>query len=131
MFLESSKNLQENTFSCEFCEISKKTFFTEHLRTSPSDINRYLASYGTQCYMRSQFKQYYSENSGQAMLHTIRISYQTLPNAVREINANQYYMFSWIQFKHYFMLSYQSLFHIICVIIHSTCGIVCKFRLHH
>ena len=24
-------------FSCEFCEISKNTFFTEHLRTSASD----------------------------------------------------------------------------------------------
>ena len=25
-------------FSCEFCEISKKTFFTEHLITTPSII---------------------------------------------------------------------------------------------
>ena len=49
LFLETSQNSQENTcareacnfikkesltqvFSCEFCEISKKTFFTEYLR---------------------------------------------------------------------------------------------------
>ena len=41
MFLEISQNSQENNFikketlalvfSCEFCEISKNTFFTEHL----------------------------------------------------------------------------------------------------
>ena len=41
LFLEISQNSQENTcarvsflikmFSCEFCEISKSTFFTEHL----------------------------------------------------------------------------------------------------
>ena len=45
VFLEISRNSQENTcvrvsfliktlaqvFSCEFCEISKNTFFTEHL----------------------------------------------------------------------------------------------------
>ena len=45
MFLEIPQNSQENTFarvsllkklhaqvlSCEFCEISKNTFFTEHL----------------------------------------------------------------------------------------------------
>ena len=54
VFLEISHNSQENTwvslfrvlffsetlaqvFSCEFCEISKKTFFTEHLRTTASD----------------------------------------------------------------------------------------------
>ena len=37
VFLEISQNPQENTslsqmFSCEFCEISKNTFFIEHLR---------------------------------------------------------------------------------------------------
>ena len=56
VFLETLHNSQENTcarvslfrvlffsetlaqvFSCEFCEISKKTFFTEHLRTTASD----------------------------------------------------------------------------------------------
>ena len=26
-------------FSCEFCEISKKTFFTEHLSATASDIS--------------------------------------------------------------------------------------------
>ena len=62
MFLESSQNSQENTsarvlfliklqakasnfikkdalaqvFSCEFCEISKNNFFTEHLRATTS-----------------------------------------------------------------------------------------------
>ena len=34
MFLEISQNSQENT--CEFCEISKNTFFTEHLWASAS-----------------------------------------------------------------------------------------------
>ena len=65
MFLEISQNLQENTcakvsffnkiadlwlanfikkealaqvFSFDFCEISKNTFFTEHLRTTASDF---------------------------------------------------------------------------------------------
>ena len=47
VFLEISQNSKENTcarvsfflaqvFSCEFCQISKKTFFTEHLRTTAS-----------------------------------------------------------------------------------------------
>ena len=53
MFLEISQNSQENTcetsacnftkketlaqlFSCEFCEISKNTFFIEHLRVTAS-----------------------------------------------------------------------------------------------
>ena len=52
MFLEISQNSQENicarvynfnkketlaqVFSCEFCEISKNTFFTEHLWTTAS-----------------------------------------------------------------------------------------------
>ena len=45
VFLKISQNSRENTcardsflikvFSCEFCEISKNTFFTEHLRTTP------------------------------------------------------------------------------------------------
>ena len=62
MFLEISQNSQENTcarvsflkkllapaallkktlaqvFSYEFCEISKNTFFTEHLRTTASEL---------------------------------------------------------------------------------------------
>ena len=45
-----------------------------------------------------------SESLGQAMLHVIENSFQTLPNVIREINPNQYY----------FMLSYQLLFLIIC-----------------
>ena len=53
VFLEFSQNSQENTcacaretllkkrlwhqvFSCEFCEISKNTFFSEHFRTTAS-----------------------------------------------------------------------------------------------
>ena len=65
VFLEISQNSQENTcarvslliklqasrnfikqetlpqvFSCEFCETSKNTFFTEHFRTTTSVINR-------------------------------------------------------------------------------------------
>ena len=51
MFLEISQNSQENTceafnfikketladvFSCEFCDISKNTFFTEHRRATAS-----------------------------------------------------------------------------------------------
>ena len=57
MFLKISQNSQENTcarvfffckfikketlaqmFSCEFCDISKNIFFTEHLRTTASNI---------------------------------------------------------------------------------------------
>ena len=54
MFLEISQNSQENTcarvcnfikkdtlaqvFSCEFCDISKNTFFTEHLWTTASEL---------------------------------------------------------------------------------------------
>ena len=61
MFLKISQNSQENTcarvsflqsevcnfitkdtlaqvFSCEFCEIFKNIFFTEHLRTTGSDL---------------------------------------------------------------------------------------------
>ena len=69
MFLQNSQNLQENTcatvsfliklqasacnffkketlaqvFPCEFCEISKNTFFTEHLWTTASVIMLILA----------------------------------------------------------------------------------------
>ena len=62
VFLDMSPNSQENTcargsflvklqayfikkeslaqvFSCAFCEISKNTFFTEHLRTAASPFN--------------------------------------------------------------------------------------------
>ena len=37
VFLEISQNSRENT--CEFCEISKNTFFTEHLWTTASAVN--------------------------------------------------------------------------------------------
>ena len=50
-FLEILQNSQENTyisilkketlaqvFSCEFCKISKNTFFIEHLRTTASEV---------------------------------------------------------------------------------------------
>ena len=49
MFLQISQNSQENTykketiaqvFSCEFCEISKNIFFTEHLWATASDGNQ-------------------------------------------------------------------------------------------
>ena len=32
------KEILEQVFSCEFCEISENTFSTEHLRTTPSDV---------------------------------------------------------------------------------------------
>ena len=32
------KEILAQVFSCEFCEISKNTFFTEHLRTTASEI---------------------------------------------------------------------------------------------
>ena len=35
MFLEISQNSQE--FSCEFCEISNNTFFTEYLQGTASE----------------------------------------------------------------------------------------------
>ena len=45
VFLEIFQNSQENTcarasflFTCEFCEISKNTFFTEHLWATASMI---------------------------------------------------------------------------------------------
>ena len=37
MFLEISQNSQENTWAREFCEISKNTFFTEHLWATASE----------------------------------------------------------------------------------------------
>ena len=52
-FLEILQNLQENTYVralkgetlaqvlfCKFCEISRNTFFTEHLQTSASDVKQ-------------------------------------------------------------------------------------------
>ena len=47
VFLEISQNSQENTYArvsflmklqAEFCEISKKKFFTEHLWAAASDV---------------------------------------------------------------------------------------------
>ena len=69
VFLEISQNSQENTcardsflikfqacnfikkeslaqvFSCEFCEISKDNFFTEHLRTTASGLKEVFLKY--------------------------------------------------------------------------------------
>ena len=39
------KETLAQVFSCEFCEISKNTFFTEHLWTTASDITSILWSY--------------------------------------------------------------------------------------
>ena len=62
MFLKISQNSQENTcafikketlaqvFSCEFCQISKNNFFTEHLWTAASE----------QIDMRENFKSLFS-----------------------------------------------------------------------
>ena len=36
------KETQAQVFSCEFCENSKNTFFTEHLRTNASLSNIYF-----------------------------------------------------------------------------------------
>ena len=38
VFLQISQHAQDNT--CEFCEISKNTFFMEHLRTTASETCR-------------------------------------------------------------------------------------------
>ena len=35
----------EQTLSCEFCEISKNTFLTEHLRTTASEYSHYKMKY--------------------------------------------------------------------------------------
>ena len=43
VFLEISENSQENT--CEFCEISKNTFFTEHLWTTASNMKIFAYEY--------------------------------------------------------------------------------------
>ena len=48
--------------------------------------------YSTHGYFRIQSKQYLSEKSGQAKLHVIRNSFQTLPNVIGEINPKQYQM---------------------------------------
>ena len=67
-FLEISQNSQENTcvkkrgsgtphmFSCEFCEISKNTYFTKHLWTTASWIS---LSFLTRlfCYMTKKSRQ--------------------------------------------------------------------------
>ena len=60
VFLETPENPQKNTcaeslfikeetpaqvFSCEFCEISKNTFFTEHLHKTTSDFTFSLQFY--------------------------------------------------------------------------------------
>ena len=34
------KETLAQVFSCEFCKISKNTFFTEHLRTTASEYNK-------------------------------------------------------------------------------------------
>ena len=51
MFLEISQNLIKKeilaqVFSCEFCEISKNTFFTEHLWATASEKKE------KRCYLR-------------------------------------------------------------------------------
>ena len=54
MFLEISQNSQENNFikketlthvfSCEFCENSKNTFYTEHFHMTASDYDDFKGS---------------------------------------------------------------------------------------
>ena len=40
------KKTLAQVFSCEFCEISKNTFFTEHLWTTPSECRNCLYTFG-------------------------------------------------------------------------------------
>ena len=70
MFLEISQNSQENTcardfikketltqvFTCEFCEISKNTFFTEYLRAAASVIRKLRADIRFACIVHSKFQ---------------------------------------------------------------------------
>ena len=42
-------------FSCEFCKISKNTFFTEHLRTTASNPNNYHKVYQKTQKLKSTF----------------------------------------------------------------------------
>ena len=77
MFLENSQNSQENTyasvsflinlhasaqvqtlvqmFSCEFYEISKNTFFKEHLRATASVKRKLHADIRLACIVHSKF----------------------------------------------------------------------------
>ena len=38
------KKVLAQMFSCEFCEVSKNTFFTKHLRTTASILNTIVLS---------------------------------------------------------------------------------------
>ena len=72
VFLEISQNSQENNFlkketpaqvfSCEFCEISKKAFFTEHLWTTASGFDIVLRKMLELEYFKSELPQYRFEN---------------------------------------------------------------------
>ena len=52
-------------------------------------LTDYMISYDTQCYLS---KYYLSEKSGQAMLHVIRNSLQTLLNVIRDNKSKKYLM---------------------------------------
>ena len=47
-------------FSCEFCEISKNIFFTEHLRTTAF---AFQAAYTMKIYFTDTFKGFYTSTS--------------------------------------------------------------------
>ena len=42
---KKEKETLAQVFSCEFCEISKKTFFTEHLRTTAFEVRWSLSEF--------------------------------------------------------------------------------------
>ena len=72
VFLEISQNSQENNFLkketlaqvfyCEFCEISKKAFFTEHLWTTASGFGIVLRKMLELEYLKLELTQYRFEN---------------------------------------------------------------------
>ena len=53
VFLEISQNSQENTCSCEFCEISENTFFIEHLWTAA--FGNAKKKFNTDSFLKTKF----------------------------------------------------------------------------
>ena len=105
MFLEISQNSQENTcnvikkdtlaqvFSCKFCEISKNTFFTEHLwKTASENLTLQAHHRSTYTGLLLKFKMFTSLSYKISLIkYLIRWGY-TVKYSFQSISWNVYFM---------------------------------------
>ena len=80
-------------FSCEFCKISKNTFFTEHLRTTASNTNNYHKVYQKTQKLKSTFycKRHQENKLVNEVQGFVNIGSQAF-NSTIELGADDFYI---------------------------------------